>query len=57
MTALEDTRCESCGRRGVALVGIDFRDGSQIFVLCVRCASDAVDNGCTQVALSEVDAS
>lgn len=53
----EDYPCESCGRRGVPLVGIDFHDGSDPFAVCVRCAGEAVDHGCEQVTLSEVEAS
>jgi hypothetical protein len=43
--AHEDLACESCGRRGRDLVGIDMRDGSSPFRLCHSCANDALASG------------
>jgi hypothetical protein len=57
VTAEHDEFCESCGKRGLPLVGVDFRDGAEPFVVCVRCASEAVEHGCRQVRLSDVEAS
>jgi hypothetical protein len=43
--------CESCGRRGLEMTGIDFRDGSEPFRVCIPCSRLAVDSGCVLVAL------
>jgi hypothetical protein len=46
-----DDGCESCGRRGLEMTGIDFRDGSEPFRTCIPCSRLALDSGCLQVAL------
>ncbi len=49
-----DRGCESCGRRGRPLVGIDLLDGSEPFEVCVPCAGVAVDSSC-RLRLVEVE--
>jgi hypothetical protein len=49
----EDRACESCGRRGRTLVAVSFRDGSQPFVLCVSCANEAREHGCSTHDIEE----
>jgi hypothetical protein len=49
-----DRSCESCGRRGRTLVAVDFGDGSEPFALCVSCANEAVECGCTLREIEEI---
>jgi hypothetical protein len=51
---VSDDACESCGRRGRTLVAVDFGDGSEPFALCVSCANEAVECGCTLREIEEI---
>lgn len=43
---MSDRPCQSCGRRGVLLVEVTFRDDAA-FEVCVPCANEATENGCS----------
>ena len=50
---LPEPTCESCGARHEPFAEVDFRDSSEPFLMCLRCAEVAEENGCV---ITEVEA-